>query len=489
MQVIDCTPRAAAEELALRSARGSLAAFTQLTYPDYLMGWFHRELSAELDLFVQAIERKEEPRLIISTMPRAGKSELCSRRLPAYFLGRWPDKSIISCSYSSDLAMRFCLEVQRVIDDPLYAAIFPEVALAGTDRAKALKASGRYTCNSKLFELVGRRGSYRAAGVGQGITGMGCDLLLIDDPIKDRADAKSATKRQAVWDWYRSTAYTRLAPGGGVLVVLTRWHLDDIVGRLLAEEAEGGDKWRVLIYPALAEHDELHRKEGEALQPERYSREKLERVRRTLGAYEWSSLYQCRPIPSGGGLIRQDWVQYYTALPDRIDKWVMSWDMTFKAADTSDYVVAQVWARSAANFYLVDQIRGRWDFVDTLSQLLRFCAKWPHVTRKLIEDKANGSAIISAIKGKIHGVIPISPTDSKESRVSAVSTLFESHCVFIPSPAARPWVRGYEEELLQFPAAAHDDQVDATTQALSDLKSSAGMIAPDNILALNRQLR
>jgi len=192
-------------------------------------------------------------------------------------------------------------------------------------------------------------GGYRAAGVGGGITGMGAHVLVIDDPLKDRAEAESETVRDSIWDWYTSTAYTRLMPGGGVLVILTRWHGDDLAGRLIKAAEEGGDQWEMVVYPALAEEDEAHRKEGEPLHPERYSIQQLESIRRAIGPYDWSALYQQRPTA------REDYpfksVQYHTREARGL-KLYASLDMAYKKKKKSDFTATIIGGTDAeSNWY------------------------------------------------------------------------------------------------------------------------------------------
>lgn len=476
---------AARHELRIRAARQSLSNFVLETTPGYQMGWVHREICDELDGFLQDVADKKSPRLIICMPPRSGKSEIVSRSFPAYAFGLHPDMQIIATSYSADLTQRFSRDVQRKIDDPKYAEIFPETSL----NSKNVKSTsfGSFIRTAELFEIVGHRGAYRAAGVGGGITGMGADILCIDDPVKDRRDANSATIREALWDWYTSTAYTRLSPGGGVIVMCTRWHMDDLVGRLLDRAASGeGERWRVINYPAIAEHDEPHRKAGEALHPERYDLNALLRIQKQVGSRDWAALYQQHPVPDGGGLFKDDWIQHWDKLPERFDAAVISWDMTFKESATSDFVVGQVWGRKDGAFYLVDQFRGRWDFVKSLEQFVAAARKYPRITRKLIEDKANGPAIISALKRKVTGIIPITPKESKEARANAVTTLWEARNVYLPPPDRYPWVaQDFIPELLAFPSGAHDDTIDAMSQALTDLNKHSGLhIDPTNLAYL-----
>lgn len=445
------------QEIRLAKARKGLSYFTLHTKPDYLLGWVHKEICDELDRFLQDVADKKSPRLIITMPPRSGKSELVSRRFPAFALGRNPELQIIATSYSSDLSQRFNRDVQRVIDDEKYFDLFPNTRLSNS-RVRT-DSRGSYIRTSDLFEIVGHAGAYRSCGVGGGITGQGADILIIDDPIKDRAQAGSKTIRDSIWDWYTSTAYTRLSPGGGVIVMATRWHTDDLIGRLIQRMGEG-DTFRIVNYPAIAEHDELHRKAGEALHPERYPLSTLQQIKKTIGSRDWEALYQQHPVPDGGALFKLEWFRRWTAssLPPEFDHTLMSWDMTFKDSKNSDYVVGQVWGKKGPNFYLLDQVRGQWDFVKTKEMVRVLAQKWPRVVRKLVEDKANGSAVISELKSTVAGFVPITPTESKEARASSVTPYFEAGNVFIPEDSAAPWVPHYVSELLEFPAGSHDDQ-------------------------------
>lgn len=451
-------------------AQQSMAGFVYATMPGYLMGWVHETICAELDDFLRAVVDGLSPRLMLCMPPRHGKSELASRRFPAYVFGRYPDMSIIGTSYSADLASRLNRDVQRVIEQPEYIEIFPQTMLS----AKNIRtvATGNYLRNSDVFEIVGHRGSYRSAGVGGGITGMGGDILIVDDPFKDRAEADSPTIRRKVWEWYTSTLYTRLAPGGGILVINTRWHMDDLSGRLLEAARTGeGDQWRVVNFPAIAEEDEPHRRRGEALHPERYPLEQLAASRTAIGTRDWEALYQQHPTPDGGNIFKTEWLSFWLPkdLPETFDQMVISWDMTFKDGDDTDYVVGQVWGSKGANRYLLDQVRARMGFTATLAAFRALADKWPQASRKLVEDKANGPAVIDSLRHHVSGIIPVEPDGSKTARAHAVTALFEAGNVHIPHPQACSWASDYVAELTQFPGAAHDDQVDATTQALRDM--------------------
>ena len=221
--------KAIAQEARKELARRSMAEFTLYTDERYQMNWHHRLICEYLDKWIN----KDVKRLMVFTAPRHGKSELVSRKLPAYIFGRNPDTSIISASYSADLASRMNRDVQRIMDEYRYIELFPESRLYG----KNLKdANGKFLRNSDIFEIVNHRGVYRSAGVGGGITGMGGEYIIIDDPVKNREEANSEVYREKLWDWYTSTLYTRLEKDGCILVTLTRWHEDDLAGRLLEDE-------------------------------------------------------------------------------------------------------------------------------------------------------------------------------------------------------------------------------------------------------------
>ncbi|SHL03660.1 phage terminase large subunit [Fibrobacter sp. UWH4] len=460
----------------IQLSRRNLLAFVTPTMPTYSIGWVHREICGRLMNFFADVMEKKSPRLILTMPPRHGKSQLVSKHFPSWCFGVNPDISFIAASYSDSLSKRINKDVQRIMDSSDYHLIFPKTSLSGRGSS--------FSRSTNLLEIPGHSGSFRSTGIGGGITGMGCDILSIDDPLKDRQEANSITIRERVWDWYTSTAYTRLSPGGGVLVTLTRWHEDDLVGRLLDAMKKGsGDQWQVINYPAIAEEDELHRKKGEALHEARYPLEMLERIKVNVGSYDWNSLYQQHPTPVGGGIIKREWIRTYEIMPKVFDVVIQSWDFTFKNSDSADNVAGTVWGKVGANYYLLDCIAEKMDFVSSIRALQRTTAKWPQAMAKIVEDKANGPAIISSMNREISGLIPFNPEGSKEARAFAVSPLFEAGNVLIPAEDERhPWVREYVDELTMFPGAPHDDRVDSTTQALLYLSNGGGMQSVINFL-------
>ena len=419
-------------------------------------------------------------------------SELASRRFPAYVLGRYPDMSIISASYSADLSSRMNRDVQRIMDDPVYQEVFPDTKLS-TKNIRTV-ASGSYLRNSDIFEIVNHNGVYRSAGVGGGLTGMGAEICILDDVIKDRASADSPTVLQNVWDWYTSTLYTRLAPGGGIILMNTRWCLRDLSGRLLEAEAQGdGDKWRVVNFSAIATEDEPpYRMAGEALHPARYPVDQLLKIKAAVGIRDWEALYQQRPIPDGGAVFRQEWLEHVWLpkdLPERFDELVQSWDLTFSGSDTSDFVCGQVWGRKGAAFYLLDEARGRWSFTETLHHVRELSRKWPLAVRKLVEDKANGPALLDTLKRELPGLVPVHPEGSKEQRAHAVTALWEAGNVLLPTRSVAPWIEDWKAEVLAFPHGAHDDRIDSMTYALRRLHGRGGLRISEGVHAQVAQMQ
>lgn len=458
------------EEARRELARRTMGDFVLYVDDNYQMNWHHRLLCDYLD----KLACKEIRRLMVFMPPRHGKSELVSRKFPAYLLGRNPDTSIISCSYSADLASRMNRDVQRLIDSEQYLELFPGTQLSNQHTRRFYET--RYTRNNNMFEVVDKKGTYRSSGVGGGITGMGGEYIIIDDPVKNREDADSATMREKVYDWYTSTLYTRLEKDGCILLTLTRWHEDDLAGKLLKAAQEGADQWTILELPAVCEYPPKPydvRQEGEALWKWKYDEEALEKMKVTVGSRDWAALYQQHPTPGEGGTFKREWWNYYKVLPDGLYDFVQSWDCTFKDAQSSDYVVGQVWARKGSSRYLLDQVRGRMSFTETLRAIRSLSAKWPQAIRKLVEDKANGTAVIDVLRKEIPGLIPVEPEGGKIVRANAVTAVAEAGNIYLPDPSIAPWVHDFVEEHAVFPNGANDDQVDAQTQANTYYNSSS----------------
>jgi predicted phage terminase large subunit-like protein len=428
---------------ALKLSREGLIPFAKLTYRGYAPNWHHRVLADKL----MELEAGESGRLMVLMPPRHGKSELASVRFPAWFLGRSPQRRVIATSYSARLAENFGRKVRDIVADEKFRLVF------GSGLSGSSKAADRWETSEG--------GGYVAAGVGGSITGMGGDLLIVDDPFKNQEDADSKNYRDKVWDWYQSTLYTRIEKGGRIVVILTRWHEDDLAGRLLAD---GGDQWDVVSFPAIAEEDEQYRQSGEPLWAEKYDLQALDGIKGAVGTRVWNALYQQRPAPDDGAVFKKSWFRFYDVEPE-FDQMVQSWDMTFSGGDGSDFVVGQVWGIKGAGRYLLDQVRGRMDFMAALHALRQMTDKYPAAKAKYIEDKANGPAVISALKSEIQGLIPVNPKGSKVSRAIAITPMLEAGNVYLRRGAQ--FTAELMDEAALFPSGKNDDMVDAMTQALS----------------------
>jgi len=438
-------------------AAADLLAFAQATFPRYQPAPHHRLIA---DALMQ-VERGEIDRLIITMPPRHGKTELASIRFPAWYLGRNPDKRILAASYAASLAYRLSRQARNVVGGIGWP--FPAVRIAD-DLAQV-----------QQWDLAGGRGGYQAAGVGGGLTGAGGHLILIDDPVKNQEEADSASFRDGVWDWYQSVAYTRQEEHGAIVLIMTRWHSDDLAGRLLAAQAQGGDRWTVLHLPALAEPgDPLGREPGAALWPEKYDVAALDRIRMAAGSRVFAALYQGQPSNDDTALLKREWWRTYREAPARFDRVIQSWDMTFKGGAANDYVVGQVWGKVGADCYLLDQVRARLDFPATLAAIRDLTARWPAAHIKLVEDTANGPAVIATLSREIVGLVPVRPEGGKVARVNAIAGVVESGNVYLPDPRAYPWAADFIEEAAAFPTGAHDDMIDAMSQGLVRL-----LTAPD----------
>lgn len=457
-------------DLAAAERRENLIDYVIDSLPGYQAGWFHRDVCARLERFSAAVARGESPRLIIEAPPRHGKSFMASERFPCWHMGKHPDHEIVVAGYGLAIAQDRTKAARDLAVGDYHRSVFPEFEVSRDTAAKA------------NWQLQGKQGSLRAVGRSGPLTGRGAHILILDDLVKDYADALSPLQRDAVWNWYLSTAYTRLAPGGGIIIIMTRWHEDDLAGRVQLEQAK--ENWEVVSYPAIAERREPHRQPGDALHPDRFPIEALEKIKTALGSHVFGALYQQRPTSPGGTVWRRDWFKYWTrdkVTADAHDnyitapaKWgqvIQSWDLTFKKTERGSFVVGQVWAKRGADYYLLDEVRGRWGFVETKAQILALQKRWKNTRKILIEDKANGPAIMDALRGDLGRKIKaVEPDGSKEARAHAVAGMIEAGNVYLPADAV--WVDDWLDECSSFPTAPNDDRVDCAGQALRYMSKS-----------------
>ena len=441
--------RSLAAQAARELCRRDFHAYCQMVHGGrWRPGAHHALISRKL----QAVAQGTLKRLMVWMPPRHGKSMQITQTFPSYFLGRFPEKRVIEVSYAAELASRFGRANRQKLEAH-------GQALFGV-RVDRRRSSG------EAWEIQAHAGGMRAVGLGGGITGEGADLLVVDDPIKNRAEAESETVRARIWDEYQSTLLTRLHPGAAVILVMTRWHEDDLCGKLL----RSGEDWDVVRLPALSEGegDLLKRPQGAPLWPEHgFDLPWAQARREAVGAYAWASLYQQRPAPAGGGVIRRGW--WRVCAPEErppMVHTVLSVDAAFKGGANSDTVAIHAWGKRGVDYYLLAREARQMDFVQTLHAIRRMYAALPDVQAVLIEDKANGPAVVDMLQHELPGVLAVTPRGGKLARAHAVAPLIESGHVFVPDDAGGQAV---VDQCALFPSGRYDDDVDAMTQALTYL--------------------
>ena len=443
--------------LLAEQARRHMADFVSYIMPDYIHSPFSREVCGALDEFLEEVVAEKRPVYLFQAPPQHGKSQLVSRMFPPFALGRFPDLRNAACSYAADLARDMNRDVQRIMLSEEYATLFPESSL---NPKRTVTMEGLALRNSDRFDIVGRRGYYVCAGVGGPLTGKSVDIGIIDDPIKNEEEARSAAVKRGIEGWYNTVFLTRLSRKSGHIIMATSWATDDLIGVV----AKKNSRVKHYKFPAIDA-------QGNALVPDLHPLEKLLETKSNLSPTQWSALYQQSPVADGGNIFDEAWLKTWTpgSLPERFDEVIQSWDMTFKDTDGSDFVVGELWGRAGVSYYLLEQVRARMGFTASKAAVLSMCMRHPETTAVLIEDKANGPAVMDALREDVPDLVPVEPDGSKIARAYAVTALFSAGNVYLPSHA--PWLADYKEELVAFPAGAHDDQVDATTQALRYLKS------------------
>lgn len=458
--------QAAERLLRTKQAKQSLIKFTEMTMPDpedpdnvdksrYQPVRHHETICAALE----EVEKGTYQRLIISMPPRHGKSELASRRFPAWFLGKDPYRQVIFATYNADLAMDFGRSVREIMRQPAFRQVFPGCKL----RIGSQSSDRIQTEEGGVANFV---------GVGGALTGRGADLLVIDDPIKDREDADSKRERDKLWEWFTQVAMSRLMAGARVVIIMTRWHEDDLVGRLTDPKnpcytSETAEQWRVLSLPAIADHDDpMGRKPGEALWPERYGLEFLNEIKR-LNARGFSALYQGKPTPDDGDFFRREWLKGYLPqeLPTNLRIYVAS-DHAVSMSQQADrtcllpvgvdenddiWILPDVWWRKAETD---DVVEGMVDIMERLKPSLWWAEKG-HISKSIGPFLRK----IQQERGVYTVVEEVTPAKDKQTRAQAIRGRMAMGKVHFPRFAS--WWGDAENELLKFPQSRHDDFVDA----------------------------
>src|SRR6266849_5438596 len=432
---------------------------------------------------LEAVTYGQIRNLLINVPPRHMKSLLVSVFWPAWEWIRCPERRWLYSSYGAQLSIRDSIKCRRLIESPWYRQRWADCFALTSDQ----NTKGRFDNNRSGYRL--------STSVGGAATGEGGDRIVCDDPHNVQ-EAESDSVRKGTIDWFDVVMSTRVndPKTSAKVVVMQRCHQQDLSGHLL----EQGD-WEHLVLPAEYEGPtrttsigfaDPRQEHGELLWPERFGPEEIEELKVSLGSYAAAGQLQQRPSPAGGGLIKRHWFRFWqprganlppviVRLPDgtqasitaieapyHVDEQIQSWDCAFKDLDTSDYVVGQVWARLGSAYLLGDQVRARMDCLTTVKAVRELSQRWPGTLAKLIEDKANGSAVIQMLAQEIPGILPVNPSGGKVARAAAVSPLIEAGNVYLPHPLYAPWVTDFIEECASFPNGAHDDQVDAMTQAI-----------------------
>lgn len=463
------------EYLARELARRRLARVSFRRYLYYVHGESWRR-TAMSDFLADRIQHFVEEKtghaydiLILMTPPQHGKSMTVTESFPSWYLGRNPKKRVILASYSEETARRFGrknLEKTETFGPALF----------GLEKGSIW--------SSTEFELGNGWGRMISRGIMSGITGNPADLLVIDDPIKNREEADSPVYRNKLWEEWQNTLKTRFAAGAKVILIATPWHEDDLLARVKQSEPYV----QVLRLPVEAEEgDPMGRTPGDALAPELGKDKKwlhqfragYEQDPRKGGMRAWQALYQCAPRVEQGQIVRRQWWRYYD--PDSEKNFpatCISVDAAFKDGEENDYVAIEVWSKKGCDYYLRSCLNRHLNFPATLRAVRETKAAFPDCQYILIEDKANGSAVIQTLRHELPGILPVEPKGGKEARVHAVAPAIEGGHVFLPK--GRLWAEELVDQFTAFPAGKHDDMVDAASQALSFLLWSWGEEEPQS---------
>ena len=437
-----------------RLAQGKFLAFVSQMWPSFIGGRHHARMA---DAF-ERVARGECKRLIINMPPRHTKSEFASYLLPAWFLGKYPNKKIIQTSHTAELAVGFGRKVRNLVDTDAYHKIFPDLVLQADS-----KAAGRWNTS--------KGGDYFAIGVGGAVTGKGADLLIIDDPHSEQEAAIAETSPEVydkTYEWYTSGPRQRLQPGGSIVIVMTRWSKRDLTEQVLKAAAQrGGEEWEVIEFPALLPS-------GNPLWPEFWSLEELTALKEELPNSKWQAQYQQNPTSEASAIVKRDWWQIWEPeKPPTCQFVLMSWDTAFEKHNRADYSALTTWGvfyhpdatgKEQANIILLNAFRDRMEFPVLKQTAIDQYKSWKP-DGVIIEKKASGAPLIYELRSMGIPVQEFTPSkgNDKISRLNAVSDLFASGRVWCPNTH---WAEEVVNEVAEFPAGEHDDYVDSVSLAL-----------------------
>ena len=428
-------------------ARKDFAVYIQYMNPKFVIPEFHVTMADAL---------MDEAGCLISLPPDHAKSTIASILFLTWSIGNNPAAHSILAVGSPKLKSAFAMQIRRVMESAKYRAVFPQVLI-------------RKDSDGKLMFHTLDGGQTIIVSKGEAISGIRASLIIFDDLVGGAKEAQSQVERENAWNYLTMDLLSREDKTYKVKVVGvgTRWHKEDVLCRI--EKEPGFEALKVIKFKAIND-------EGEALWPERHDIEDLNIKKLRMGTKSFLALYQQEPTEEGGSIIKRTWLKSYREKPARFDEIIQSWDAAFGKSDNSDYVVGVVMGRVGSEFYLLDTVRSRMDFPETKKAIISLTAKWPMTFRKVIEKKANGAALIDDLAKEVMGLIPYVPKESKESRASSVSALFEAGNVYFPDPIIAPWIHDMIEELVNFPNHGNDDFTDAVVQALIHLRENANWI-------------
>lgn len=437
-----------------RVGKMAFGEWLEAVTPAYKWRWYYLDyLRDQLD----KVTSGQVKRMMILMPPRHGKTALVTVRYPVWRMEREPGLRVIVAAYNQTLANKFSRMSRKLA----------QMRLGLREDRRAVE---EWQTETGCW--------YRAVGVGGGITGMGADLIIIDDPVKNREEAQSLIYREKVWDWYTNDLYTRLEPGGAIILIMTRWHEDDLAGRILSNER--AEEWHIVRLPAIAEeNDPLRRQPGEPLNAERYPLEELLKIKAVIGSWAFESLYQQNPMLPEGGLFRREWfAKFIDAVPAKVDARVRYWDKAATAGD-GDYTVGLRMSRTTDGlFYVEDVVRGRW-LPGERNKVMLQCAMTDPLGTQIWIEQEPGSSGIDSVQALIrmlagYSVYADRVTGSKQLRAEPFAAQCEAGNVVL---VKGHWNAAFLDELLVFPNGAHDDQVDAASGAFSKLVSGYSGLA------------
>jgi predicted phage terminase large subunit-like protein len=465
-------------ELEKANARLSYLDYLRYTDSQFIPTKFHRLLAQIIQDTVEKVEKGESVRICLSVPPRHGKTYTFAETLPTWFVGRNPDSMAILTAYNTELAEKFG-------DKNRQKAKRNWKELWGLDISPSQDNKG-------LFEVKGRKGGIMSVGILGGLAGNGGRLIIVDDPYKNSEEAYSPRIRNTVETVFRDSILTRAqGRGTAIIVIHTRWHEEDLIGKLSNEEG-----WYVINLPVVADSDNdiLKRKKGELLAPELgFDKDWAERTYKSVGKRVWTSLYMGKPSIEAGNLFQRGSFQFYTKseLPVVFDEVVQSWDLAVDSKGNSDYVAGQVWGRKGSNHYLLKRIKKRMSFIESVEMIRQISMTFPEARRIYIEKRANGQAVIETLMKEIGGIVPVIPKESKVQRASAITPYFEAGNIFLPNEQLDKNIEDYIQEFLKFPNSNHDDEVDATTQYLNEIRyrNSGKIVLGSNVSRINNAFR